>query len=106
MTLKHEIEADRLALQERLDQAKTQEERNKLGQFATPTDLAFDILNVAKQYFQPNVWRGDMDTSYLCLVAKFLAAVSMTLLISNCKIASDGSQSLKEVDNQIDAVTH
>lgn len=38
------IEIDRLSLQEKLDEKKTQSERNRLGQFATPTLLARDIL--------------------------------------------------------------
>lgn len=37
-------EKERLSLQTRLDAAKTQAERNRLGQFATPTALAQDIL--------------------------------------------------------------
>lgn len=39
-----DIEAERLALQARLDGQKSQDERNRLGQFATPTPLARDIL--------------------------------------------------------------
>lgn len=42
------LEYDRLALQGRLDGEKTQAERNRLGQFATPTPLAQDILRHAK----------------------------------------------------------
>lgn len=38
-------ERHRLSLQAHLDAAKTQVERNKLGQFATPTALARDILH-------------------------------------------------------------
>lgn len=38
------IEQKRCALQARLDGHKTQAERNKLGQFATPTQLARDVL--------------------------------------------------------------
>ncbi len=38
----------RLEIQRRLDAAKTQEERNKLGQFATPTALATEILACAR----------------------------------------------------------
>lgn len=41
-------EQKRLALQASLDAAKTQAERNRLGQFATPTPLAGDILQYAK----------------------------------------------------------
>ena len=40
-------EQQRLALQASLDVAKTQAERNRLGQFATPTALAKDILRYA-----------------------------------------------------------
>ena len=37
-------EQERLNLQEQLDAVKTKPDRNRLGQFATPTDLAFDIV--------------------------------------------------------------
>jgi len=37
-------ETARLELQERLDTAKTQAERNRLGQFATPTQLADEMI--------------------------------------------------------------
>lgn len=43
------IEEKRLSLQSSLDQQKSQLQRNKLGQFATPTDLATDILSYAKK---------------------------------------------------------
>src|SRR4051812_30257731 len=39
-----EVELHRLSLQSELDAGKTQAERNKLGQFATPTDLARHVL--------------------------------------------------------------
>ncbi|MBI4371861.1 MAG: SAM-dependent DNA methyltransferase [Elusimicrobia bacterium] len=42
-------EAGRLELQADLDGRKTPQERNRLGQFATPTLLALDILRYAKQ---------------------------------------------------------
>ncbi len=42
------IERRRLEVQHQLDSLKTQAERNKLGQFATPTVLATDILEYAK----------------------------------------------------------
>ncbi|HEY8509545.1 MAG TPA: Eco57I restriction-modification methylase domain-containing protein, partial [Steroidobacteraceae bacterium] len=47
----HRIETDRCALQARLDSAKTQSERNRLGQFATPPDLARDIAAYAITLF-------------------------------------------------------
>jgi hypothetical protein len=43
-TASDRIEAERLEIQVRLDAQKTQADRNKLGQFATPTPLARDIL--------------------------------------------------------------
>jgi adenine-specific DNA-methyltransferase len=42
------VETQRLETQHRLDAVKTQAERNKLGQFATPPTLATDTLEYAK----------------------------------------------------------
>lgn len=47
MTTIEEREKVRLELQERLDAVKTREERNRLGQFATPPKLASDIVGYA-----------------------------------------------------------
>ena len=41
---------ERVRLQRRLDEAKTHQERNRLGQFATPPELAAEILQVSKMY--------------------------------------------------------
>lgn len=41
------LEQERLSLQTELDGRKTQAERNRLGQFATPTGLALDVLKYA-----------------------------------------------------------
>ena len=41
------LEEQRLILQAELDSRKTQSERNRLGQFATPTNLATEILKYA-----------------------------------------------------------
>jgi hypothetical protein len=41
-------EEARVLLNNQLDRAKTQNERNKLGQFATPTALAIDIIEAAQ----------------------------------------------------------
>lgn len=46
-------EQERLALQVSLDAEKTQAERNRLGQFATPTALAEDILRYAATLLPP-----------------------------------------------------
>jgi len=45
---------ERLTLQARLDAAKTQAERNRLGQFATPDALAQDILDYANTLLPDN----------------------------------------------------
>jgi len=42
------VEIERLKIQNQLDSLKTQAERNRLGQFATPTALATDILEYAR----------------------------------------------------------
>ncbi|HUO06538.1 MAG TPA: hypothetical protein VMU16_15185 [Candidatus Binataceae bacterium] len=49
------IEARRVALQAELDGGKTPKERNYLGQFATPTLLASDILMYARTLLPENV---------------------------------------------------
>jgi adenine-specific DNA-methyltransferase len=43
------LEVRRIALQQECDSARTQRERNRLGQFATPQALALDILRFAKK---------------------------------------------------------
>jgi len=48
------LESERVTLQELCDSAKTQGERNRLGQFATPPALALDILKLAKRLIRTN----------------------------------------------------
>jgi len=48
-----DIEVQRLTIQARLDLAKTTVERNRLGQFATPPNLALDIARYAL-----GLWQG------------------------------------------------
>jgi len=48
------LERDRLSLQLGLDQQKTQAERNRLGQFATPSGLAYDLLRYAYALLPPD----------------------------------------------------
>lgn len=43
------IESRRLEIQNQLDSARTKAERNRLGQFATPTALSLDILGYSKK---------------------------------------------------------
>lgn len=49
------IEDRRIVLQTTLDALKTQAERNKLGQFATPTGLASDMLAYARRLIPTDV---------------------------------------------------
>jgi len=67
-------EQRRLALQARLDSEKTQAERNRLGQFATPTALALDILNYARtalpkqtdvRFLDPAIGTGSFYSAFL-----------------------------------------
>jgi adenine-specific DNA-methyltransferase len=49
MSMIETIEAKRLEIQTQLDSSKSQGERNKLGQFATPTPLAIEMLECARR---------------------------------------------------------
>jgi adenine-specific DNA-methyltransferase len=49
MKLIAEVEYERAALQLSCDAKRTQRERNRLGQFATPPELALEILRFAKE---------------------------------------------------------
>lgn len=61
--LEHSEQA-RLELQALLDSAKTQAERNKLGQFATPSRLAREILDSAKTILPPNAKVRFLDPAF------------------------------------------
>lgn len=58
------IEERRLETQRRLDSVKTQTERNRLGQFATPTVLATDILEYAKTLVSPSQQIRFLDPAF------------------------------------------
>lgn len=59
-----EIELLRLNTQVQLDAAKTPEERNRLGQFATPTTLATDILTCARSLMPETVTVRFLDPAF------------------------------------------
>ncbi|MCR4316837.1 MAG: SAM-dependent DNA methyltransferase [Planctomycetes bacterium] len=70
------IEQERLVIQARLDGAKSQAERNRLGQFATPTALARDILAYAKKqlrektsvrFLDPALGTGSFYSAFLSI---------------------------------------
>ncbi|MBF0564511.1 MAG: SAM-dependent DNA methyltransferase [Nitrospirae bacterium] len=72
-------EQQRLALQASLDGKKTRAERNRLGQFATPTALATDILKYAKnilpdqadvRFLDPAIGTGSFYSAYLRVFAE------------------------------------
>ncbi len=48
------LESKRLALQANLDSGRKQAERNRMGQFATPTGLALDIVRYASTHLGEN----------------------------------------------------
>lgn len=80
--MSHTIEAKervRLALQASLDGEKTQGERNRLGQFATPTALAEDILRYAAalspsamkiRFLDPAIGTGSFFSALLKVIPK------------------------------------
>ncbi|HSO73317.1 MAG TPA: SAM-dependent DNA methyltransferase, partial [Blastocatellia bacterium] len=70
-------ETSRLAVQEARDSEKTQDERNRIGQFATPTALALDILdystgllqaNESIQFLDPAIGTGSFYSAMLATV--------------------------------------
>jgi len=58
------IEYSRLELQKRLDLTKMKGERNKLGQFATPTILATQMLEFAKSLLKPDLKVRFLDPAF------------------------------------------
>lgn len=60
----NEIEPLRLNVQAQLDAAKTQVERNRLGQFATPTALATDILAGARDLLPTTEMVSFLDPAF------------------------------------------
>lgn len=72
-----QIERKRLEIQVALDAEKTQQERNRLGQFATPANLASDVLRLASQqlgsdekirFLDPAIGSGSFFSALLCTV--------------------------------------
>lgn len=59
-----DLEPLRLAMQGQLDAAKTQEERNRLGQFATPKALADDILTCARRLLSETALVRFLDPAF------------------------------------------
>src|SRR6267378_158444 len=58
------IESSRLKAQKHLDSSKTQAERNKLGQFATPGALATDILAYARKILPADLKIRFLDPAF------------------------------------------
>jgi hypothetical protein len=74
-----QLEKHRLALQKALDAEKTQAERNRMGQFATPTGLAADILRHAAEqlgdeekirFLDPAIGTGSFYSALLAVFPK------------------------------------
>lgn len=58
------IECERLKVQARLDREKTQLQRNKLGQFPTPTSLSSDILEYSRTLLPPGLQVRFLDPAF------------------------------------------
>lgn len=91
-----QIEVSRLEVQKRLDSAKTQNERNKLGQFATPTALAREILGFTKTLLPTNIKIRFLDPAFG--TGSFYSALLKTFPRSRIKSAIG-----YEIDKQIAA---
>lgn len=57
-------EQARLEVQDRVDRTKTAAERNRLGQFATPTTLATDVLEYARELLTPDMGVRFLDPAF------------------------------------------
>jgi adenine-specific DNA-methyltransferase len=64
MRLVTEIESERAALQQSCDDEKTPRERNRAGQFATPPQLALEILRYAEKMFPPAARLRFLDPAF------------------------------------------
>lgn len=80
------LEAKRLELQAKLDGGKTSEDRNRMGQFATPTSLAREIIahgarllsdNAKIRFFDPGIGTGSFYSALRAVVPE--ERVEMTL---------------------------
>ena len=80
------IEASRLKVQKHLDSSKTQAERNKLGQFATPAPLAIEILEGARKLLPPQVKVRFLDPAFG--TGSFYSALLQTFPRSRIKFAT------------------
>lgn len=87
------IESSRLKVQKRLDSSKTQAERNKLGQFATPGALALAILEFARKLFPANERIRFLDPAFG--TGSFYSALLKTFPRSRIKSATG-----YEIDNE------
>ncbi|TMC14962.1 MAG: SAM-dependent DNA methyltransferase [Chloroflexi bacterium] len=58
------LESQRLEIQHKIDITKTQDERNKLGQFATPTQLALDITEYANSFIIQDTTLRFLDPAF------------------------------------------
>jgi hypothetical protein len=95
----HDIEVRRLILQSQLDSTKTQAERNKQGQFATPPELATQLLEhawslmpaqVPVRFLDPAVGTGSFFTALFKVFppARIMEAVGYEIDSSYAKMAS------------------
>ena len=91
-----ELEAERIRLQERLDNQKSKQDRNRLGQFATPPALALDILRYAKTLLPE-----DEPIRFLRRVWQILNQITLDQLLGEGRVYGGGLYKLepKELAN-------
>ncbi len=90
----NELESTRLEIQRRIDSGKTQEERNRLGQFSTPATLACDILEYSKSILPEHSKIRFMDPAFG--TGSFYSALLRTFPKSRIENASG-----YEIDDEI-----
>ncbi len=64
MTALETIETQRLMIQQQTDAGKTSSERNKLGQYATPSTIAGDMLTYARSLLTPDTPVRFLDPAF------------------------------------------
>lgn len=94
------IEHERLEIQCKLDASKTRSERNKLGQFATPPELATAILNYTKSLLPSSVMVRFLDPavgtgSFISALFRFLSSTQIHKVVGYEIDPHYGNSSLK-----------
>jgi adenine-specific DNA-methyltransferase len=94
-----EIEIQRQAEQKRLDDMKDAKDRNRTGQFATPPDLAIEIMRYVKNLWTPN--------QHICFLEPSIGTGAFYSALKSVFTESPIKDAIGvEIDQQIADVTH